>query len=159
MARVKCEVCGGYVITGKTNYTYENGFHKHKTCPRGKSDTSPEETKARNELTLAIKYTSVKYGKPLNWKLIGTQIQTLRDRGYSYEDQLYALKWVVEKDGAYWGYGRIEKFIDHALEHRRRHMEFVEKLEAQKKKEQQADNDKDAFRKMVQNSSKPDFLW
>jgi hypothetical protein len=159
MARVLCDVCGGYVITGKANYVYDNGIHRHKACPVKRQPTSPEENKARRDLTDAIQHSAVKYGKPLNWKLIGQQIQSLKDKGYNYADQLYALKWLVEKDGEYWGYGRLEKFIAHAMEHKRKHEEFLANQQRVKELQELQEIDKEEFRKKIQNASRPEFLW
>lgn len=137
MAMVECGLCGGRVNTTAKNYVYANELHQHRKCPSKAPKLSDQEVKDRKELTDSIKWLAVKYGKPLNWGLITAQIKRLLEQGYSHSDQLYALKWLVEKDGEFWGYGRLEKFIVHAMEHRKRLAEFEEKKLAEKIKVEQ----------------------
>jgi hypothetical protein len=149
MARAKCAVCGRNVDTSKGNCVINEGIVTHKRCPIDTALTTEEQNDLK-ELKDAIQWVAVKYQKPLNWVLIATQIKALRDKGYSYKDQLYALKYVVEMDKTYWGYARIEKFIIHAMEHKKKQMEYENK-----KKEQDAKVQKNNGLKVV---SKPTFL-
>lgn len=137
MARVKCQLCEKFVNTTANNYVFANGIHQHRKCPTNPK-LSEEEKRARKDLTDAIEWLAVKYGKPLNWGLITSQIKKLLEKGYSHEDQLFSLKWLVERDGEFWGYGRLEKFITHAMEHKKKLEEFEIKKQAksiQKKEE------------------------
>lgn len=126
--RVKCAICGRNVETSANNYVFANGLHQHKKCPKS-AKLSEEDKKDYKELTDAIKWVAVKDDKPLNWKLITSQIKRYKEMGYSYKDQLYTLKYVVERDGVFWGYGRIEKFFEHALNYRKKEEEMKKKLE------------------------------
>lgn len=188
MARVLCAMCGGYVITGKTNYVFENGIHRHKTCPVIKKrfkcqlcgkyvDSTKDNYIYENgvhkhikcppdkvmspeyrNLTDRIQDLAVEHGKPLTWHLIGRQIQSLKDKGYDYPDQLYALNWLVEKDGEYWGYGRVEKFVVHAMEYKRKNEEWNLKQQEKEKQKEQTEEDLEAYRKKILEASKPEFL-
>ncbi len=144
--RVKCDLCDANVNTTTNNYVYSNGIHQHKKCPK-KTTMSKEDKKDWDELRDAIKWACVKYDKPANWSLIGNQIRKYIEIGYSYSDQLYTMKYVVERDGTFWGYGRIEKFFTHALEHKRRQEEF----EVKKDHEEQA-------KPIKQIKSRPSYL-
>jgi len=128
--RVKCEICGNNVDTGAGNYIFANGIHQHKKCPH-KSKLSPEEIKDRKELTDAIQWVSIKWDASLNWPLITKQIKVLLEKGYNYQDQLYALKWLVNKDDKFWGYGRVEKFIEHAMHYKEQENKLKETQQKQ----------------------------
>lgn len=132
MSIVECTICGKGVKTTASNYIYANGIHQHKKCTK-KPTLSDEEISDYRDLRLAIEWAfnkkrfDNKYG--LNWTLVTNQIKHMREMGYSYKDQLYALKYLVELDGGYWGYGRVEKFITSAMEVKNREELFRKKNE------------------------------
>lgn len=130
MARVVCALCGKKVDTTKDNFVYANGIPQHKKCPSVSTTTEAEKNDLK-ALKKAIEWVCVKYDKPTNWSLISTQIKELKDLGYSYSDQLYGLKYLVDVDGEFYGYGRLKKFIAHAMEHKKKEEEY----EAKKKEE------------------------
>lgn len=138
MAIVKCAACGTGINTEKLNFVFTNDTFTHKNCPAKKPSVAVEELDDYNELRDAIEWAFVnkrlsdKYG--LSWTIVGNQIKKLRKEGYSYKDQLYAFKYIVEQDGGYWGYGRVGKFISRAMEHKKREEVWM-KEKAEKYKE------------------------
>lgn len=153
MAKVQCGICGGMVNATAKNYVFANGIHQHRKCPSKKDILSDEEKKDYRELTDAINWAFVKKNlsdkNGLNWPLITKQIKAMKDEGYSYKDQLYALKYVVERDGGYWGYGRIPKFIAAAKEHKQREEKFL----AQKNEMQPLENNTSCPIKITKSKS------
>lgn len=148
MARVVCALCGKKVDTTKDNYVFANDIHQHKHCPKS-SATTEEDKNDLKILKEAIQWACVRYDKPTNWVLISTQIKELKDMGYSYADQLYALKYLVDVDGEFFGYGRLKKFIAHAMEHRKKEEDYeAKKKEALKQEKPQ----------QLKVTSKPKFL-
>lgn len=160
MALVKCSLCDKNVNTTAKNYLFANGVHQHVKCPSS-NKLNDQDKAERRELTDAIQWLGVKHDKPLNWSLITKQIKSLLEKGYSYKTQLDALKWLVEKDGEFWGYGRLEKFMPHYEEHKKKLAEFEEKKrQVEKSREEQKTalnyNSKPSFFEMA--DEKPDFL-
>ncbi|MGE6227594.1 hypothetical protein [Paenibacillus chitinolyticus] len=156
MAIVKCGLCAGNVKTTAKNYVFANEIHQHKKCPKAPVLTE-QEIKDRKELTDAIQWASInknlnEVGKDgVNWALVSKQIKSLQEQGYSFTDQIYGFKWLVERDGGFWGYGRLEKFIAKALEQKRREDEFF----AKKASLEQSKDEKSMELKVV---SKPTFM-
>lgn len=135
MARVECAICGSLVNTTANNYVFANGLHQHVKCPAKKNVLDEEEKKLYRELTDCIKWAYVEHKlgdkTGLNWSLITSQIKKLKEAGYSYEDQIYALKWLVDRDGGYWGYGRLEKFIEEAIAFKKKEEKYLADKQAQ----------------------------
>ena len=93
--------------------------------------------KIYRELTNRIRYHEklhgsewVRQSKGLNFKKIANQIKELKDKGYSYEDQLYALNYIVEhSNNVFFGYTHVCNNIDWIMEKKRQHDKKVEQLE------------------------------
>ena len=67
-----------------------------------------------------------------------SQIKTLKDKGYSYEDQLYALEETVKAKEGFWGYSSVLNNIGWIISKRN------EKLKKQEQIKKIAKNDKAA---------------
>lgn len=133
MAKVECVVCGKNMLTSSKNAIFNSGVWSHKKCPSKQKKMSPEEAMVKRELTDRIQFLAIKHDKCLNWSLISNQIRQLYEEGYNYEEQLYALNYVYEKDGdEFWGYGRIRKFVEHARAHKKK----MDEYENRKRKEE-----------------------
>lgn len=115
---MKCELCGKRIVPTGKNFVIVNDKPCHKKCPKPKQRLSKEESEAYKKLTDNITYY-LKY-KPkgyvadtgLNFKKVINQIKQLKDRGYSYEDQIYVLDKVVEKQDGFYGYTSVVNNID-----------------------------------------------
>ncbi|WP_336786908.1 hypothetical protein [Paenibacillus sp. MMO-177] len=159
MALVKCGVCGSNVNTATKNYVFANEIHQHKKCPKAPV-LSEQETKDRKELTDAIQWASInrnlnEVGKDgVNWGLVSKQIKSLSDQGYSFADQLYGFKWLVDRDNGFWGYGRLEKFIAKAMEQKKREEDFF----AKKAESEQRTVETVEEKTELKITSKPTFL-
>lgn len=151
MARVRCELCGGYVYTDKGNHIQIDGKDYHRKCVESEQ-TSKADAEAYKRLKSAIYDLCIRHDRPINWGLIGKQIKDLLLEGFDYDDQLYALEWLYERDGEiFWGYGRVKKFIYHAIEHRKKQEELERKM-------QEAESTTEAKSQIRRPVSKPSFL-
>lgn len=129
MARVHCELCDGYVFTGKGNHIEVDSKHYHRKCIEGEK-MSGESAESYKLLRSTVRELCVRHDRPVNWGLIGKQIKDLLMEGFDYDDQLYALEWLYNRDGEiFWGYGRVKKFIYHALEHRKKEEEVDRRMQ------------------------------
>lgn len=131
MAIVKCEVCGKGMNTAKGNSVFNNGVWTHKKCPV-KTTLNDIEKCHWNNLRDRINELCVQYDRPANWTLITAQIKRYKEMGYTYQDQLYTLNYIVEKDGTFWGYGRVEKFFSHAMTYRQKYENFIQSKKVQR---------------------------
>lgn len=132
MPCVKCSVCGGAIKMKGKNHKTVDGEERHIRCPAPKF--SDEEKALLPEFKKTITNALVDYGsqeareRGLNWKYIFFQVSKFRKEGYSLSDQLYCFNKCIERDKAFWGYGRIAKFIAQDTESHRRILEAT-KLE------------------------------
>jgi hypothetical protein len=165
LALVECSLCQKQVNSTAKNYIFANGIHQHKKCPKAPVLSEQEKTD-KDELYKAIEWAFVHKplgDKGLNWVLISKQVKDLKDKGHSYQDQLFAFKWLVDKDGGYWGYGRVEKFIAQAMENKRRREEFEQSKAEQllvpnESKLEPSTGEQSRLRDVASKSSKPSFL-
>jgi hypothetical protein len=123
VAIVECALCGRKVNTTKDNYVFANGIHQHKHCPATSTILSDGEKRDYKSLTDAIQWINMKDNLPLNWSLIASQIKRMKEIGYSYSEQLYALKYCVSMS-KYWGYGGVEKYMPHAMAQKKKEEDY-----------------------------------
>ena len=96
--------------------------------------------KSYRELTNRIRYHEklhgsewVRQSKGLNFKKIANQIKELKDKGYSYQDQLYALDYLVGySNDTFYGYTHVCNNIDWIMEKKRQHDKKVEQIQNKK---------------------------
>lgn len=113
-----CTLCGKKVMPTGKNFIMVDGKPYHKKCPTPKQRLSKEESEMYKKLINGIAYY-LKF-KPkgyvvdtgLNFKKVINQIKQLKDRGYSYEDQIYTLDKVVEMHDGFYGYTSVVNNID-----------------------------------------------
>lgn len=117
MGYVKCNICGGNMIAkeGK-NSVYKNDILQHRICPQKK--IGAENTELYKKIKDSIVEALIQYGSPeaksrgLNWMFINSQINGLISRGFSYDDILYSFEMCIQRDKVFWGFGRVNKFIE-----------------------------------------------
>lgn len=168
MALVKCVLCGSNVNTTTKNYVFANEIHQHLKCPKSPV-LDEQEKKDFKELTDAVDW-AIKHKKHpradwdserISWQAITRKIKKLKSEGYSYSDQLYALKHIVEEDGGFWGYGRIESQIQFAIRHREKMAEHETRrveYEAKKSEVEQSVAEIVETRVELKVTSKPTFM-
>lgn len=108
-----CAICGRKIVRTGSNWLIKDGMVIHKKCPINKNTLSDEDKKARRELLDKISYYIET--KPsdwiaetgLNFQKIAKQIKQLKYDGYTYQEQLWALNRIVDKDGVFYGYTRV----------------------------------------------------
>ena len=113
-----CPICGKKVLRTGSNWAVNDGVLIHKKCPKVTSTLSKEESRDRKMLLdeianlLAFKPRGYVADTGLNWMKVNRQIKQLKDKGYSYADQLYALGQVVILQDGFWGYTAVVNNID-----------------------------------------------
>ena len=138
MAKVECVVCGKGLQTTAKNSVFNSGVWSHKRCPSREKKMTPEEIKAKRDLTDRIQLLAIKHDRSLNWFMITGQIKKLLEEGYSYDEQLYALNYVYDKDDSeFWGYGRVAKFVEHARAHKKKMEEYENRKQITEAKEEE----------------------
>ena len=113
---MNCPLCGRRVVAGRGNSTIVDGKLCHKVCPTTKSQKpklSKEESADRKLLldTVAEYLVTCPRGyvkeSGLNFTKVSVQVGKLKNDGYSYKDQLYALHEVVKMQNGFWGYTSV----------------------------------------------------
>lgn len=100
---------------GGNNVVKNNSF-QHKKCPKKK--IVGEDLSKYKQIKDAIVEAMIEYGSPeakargLNWYFINSQINGLINKGFSYEDILYSFEMCIKRDKIFWGFGRVNKFIE-----------------------------------------------
>ena len=140
---MKCEICGRKINPSKNNFILIDGNKAvHRRCPR--EPLSKEESEKYKQLMDRITYhlnvnpRGYVCETGLNFKKVAIQIKTLKDKGYSYEDQLYALEETVKAKEGFWGYSSVLNNIGWIISKRN------EKLKKQEQIKKIAKNDKAA---------------
>lgn len=115
---VKCAMCGNNmnIREGSKNVMFIDDKPCHKKCPKPKM--SEQDAHDYNLLREKIKFyintkpnpKNVKMG--YNWTNIAMKIKQLKDKGYSYDDMLYALNETVKLQGCFFGFGAVVNNIE-----------------------------------------------
>ena len=145
----KCAICGKNILLSRSNWKVVtiDGETKyvHKRCPKRKAKiTDPQElhdykaliAEINNQLKTNPKGNIETSG--LNFKKVIRQIKELKDAGYSYSAQLYALKEVVHKQGGFYGYTAVCNNIAIVMGERERREKALQSI-----KEYQAEQEYD----------------
>lgn len=134
-----CPICGKKIIRSGSNWVLNGDTLVHKKCPK---DTKPKLTKEESQDLLSLK-NRISYWletKPkgyvaetgLNFMRVGKQIKSLKDQGYSYKDQLYALDEIVKKQGGFYGYTAVVNSISGTMAKKNERDRALEKSKASK---------------------------
>lgn len=139
---MNCPLCGKRVVAGRGNSTIVDGVLVHKRCPNSnKNKTQEPDMKDKKELIEAIKVHLALRPKGyvvetgLNFMKVFGQIRQLKDKGYSYKEQLYALDKVVEKQGGFYGYTSVVNNIDVIIIRKREQDRIKKEIETKKSKD------------------------
>lgn len=116
---MKCALCGRTVKPNCKNAVIIDGKVCHKVCPtKNTRKLSDKENEEYHQLLDAIHWQLRNNPKGyivtsgMNFKKVTNQIKKLKDNGYSYKDQLYALKKTVERQNGFYGYTSVVNSID-----------------------------------------------
>ena len=132
-----CSVCGREIKMSCKNWKLVDGKPRHIKCPTGKPRLSVDDSKKYRQLMDRITYhlniNPRGYIKDtgLNFKKVANQVKDLKSRGYSYDDQLYALDECVKVKNGFWGYSSVVNNISWIIDRRNQ-------IEAKKKKAKQS---------------------
>lgn len=132
-----CPLCGKRVVPSGKNAVIVDGQVCHRKCPNSKPvKTDPWKKALIEEVYNKFNNNAKGYIATTgfnHYKLLG-QIKKLHELGYSYQDQLYALRKVVESQDGFYGYTSVVNQISRIIAHKRKREEV---LESTKKKQQQ----------------------
>lgn len=106
---MKCILCGRKIRSNGNNYKELPEGYVHIKCP-----TKPlvkEVNKPYRDLMQRIEYHMINNARgylaentKINYQKLYGQIRRLKDKGYDYREQLYALDKTVEEMNGFWGY-------------------------------------------------------
>ena len=84
-----------------------------------------------NRITYHLNVNPAGYVKDtgLNFRKVANQIKQLKDKGYSYEDQLYALDECVKAKDGFWGYTSVCNNISWIIDKRNKLQEKQKRAE------------------------------
>lgn len=135
-----CPLCGKRIRTDKTNMIIVDGQVVHKKCPTGKPEPklSTEEYKEWQELLDAIARELALHAKGyvvnsgLSWEKVGRQIKALKEKGYTYKDQFFALGETVKKQDGFYGYTAVVNNIDAIMIKKKEQERIKQEIKAKK---------------------------
>lgn len=140
-----CPLCGKRIVASRGNCTIIDGQMVHKRCPIDKPKISKEDSENFKKLTDKVSYYLVHCPRGyvvdtgLNFRKVIGQIRTLKDKGYSYKDQLYALDKIVEMQDGFWGYTSVVNKIDFVIGKKREKDKIIENYKNTKVQEKPLD--------------------
>ena len=122
---MKCAKCGKQIRMSGKNYKYideDKTIAVHIHCPKTKTSSNwSDEEKADRKLLLDEVNNQLAFNAKgyvatsgINWFGLNNQIKNLLEQGFSFKDQLYALKEVVNLQDGFYGYGAVVNNI-HAI--------------------------------------------
>ena len=139
---MNCSICGREIKMNCNNWKIVDGKTRHIKCPSSANRLKKEEGEKYKELMNRITYhlnvNPAGYVKDtgLNFRKVANQIKQLKDKGYSYEDQLYALDECVKAKDGFWGYTSVCNNISWIIDKRN-------KLYEKQKRAEQANESKE----------------
>lgn len=136
---MKCVLCGKRVNPTKSNFILLDGNKPaHKKCPSAhKSKLDPDRKILIDEVYNQFNTNAKGYiaDSGFNHYKLLNQIKTLYEYGYSYQEQLYALKKVVEKQNGFYGYTSVVNQISRIIAQKRKRDELLESAQYSKHQE------------------------
>ncbi len=131
-----CEKCGKKIFLDKSNWKImDQGGYVHNKCPASKNTLlTVEEQLSYRDLMDRIKYHQINNPKGyiletgVNYKYAAQRIKGLKDDGYSYEDQLYALDKIVEIQNGFLGFGSVVNNIVRLVAERDKQQDQLSKI-------------------------------
>lgn len=137
---MKCYLCGRRINENSNNWILKDGHAIHKHCPNEKPKLSKEESEKYKQLLDRIRYhlnmnpAGYVVNTGLNFKKVVMQIKQLKEKGYSYDDQLYALDEIVKTKDGFYGYTSVVNNITWIID--KKHKIEVKKQKIENNKDQ-----------------------
>ena len=135
---MNCPICGKRIVKRNGEYanakTNKDGIWVHKKCPQPKKITDPAEKEAyrllRENIVNYVAFHAQGFiaERGINWMNVNVMIKKLKDDGFSYEDQSFALDEVVKMQKGFWGYGAVKNNIEAIILKRDKKAEVQEKV-------------------------------
>lgn len=139
----KCVLCGRTIRTDGKNYKETPQGLVHIKCP-----TYPLASDGKDYFKLMdrIEYHMINNARgflaentKINYNKLYGQIRRLKDKGYSYEEQLYALDKTVEEMNGFWGYKCVCDRADVIIGRKRKKDKVIEECNQHKVAQQPFD--------------------
>lgn len=130
-----CPLCGKIVKPTQKNATIIDGVICHKKCPEArKKPVDPNKKLLIDEIYHQFETNAKGYilNTGFNHYKLLNQIKVLCERGYSYQDQLYALKKVVESQDGFYGYTSVVNQISRIIVQKRKRDELLSNIQKTK---------------------------
>ena len=132
-----CAKCGRRVIVSASNCDKNmDGEYVHVKCPSEKKPNKDlMDQSLYRQLMDRVKYHQINNASGyvltsgVNYKAVANKVKALKNEGYSYEDQLYALDEVVELQNGFCGYGAVVNNIIRIIANRDKKQEQIGKIE------------------------------
>lgn len=130
-----CPLCGRKVEPNKGNATIINSYVCHKKCPTDSNKLSEYEKEKYDLLKKKISYyaSTCPRGhiseKPMNFKYAMIIVSKMKERGFTYDDIIYALDKVVELQNGFWGMGAVDNRIEVVIDKRNKLQEKQKRAE------------------------------
>lgn len=140
MSVAKCIKCGKNVNLEKKNCRETmHGEYAHVKCPGDNkpvlNDNDKEQyRKLTDRIDYHMKNNSNEFLKKngTNWRIMTSKIAKLKDDGYSYEDQIYALDETVKRQGGFGGYGHVVNTIVMIIGERDKYNKITSEIKIEK---------------------------
>ena len=143
---MKCAKCGKQIRTSGKNYKFidkEKTIAVHIHCPKTKTKNNwSDEEKADRKLLLDEVNNQLAFNAKgyvatsgLNWFGLNNQIKNLLEQGFTFKDQLYALKEVVKLQDGFYGYGAVVNNIHAIMLRKQKKDNELAKLQSQSVKQ------------------------
>lgn len=139
-----CPLCGKRIIQRKgewANASLVDGVLTHKKCPKPHKELPPDEAKALKTLQERIEYHLFHNAKGyilesgMSWQRVNWIIKELKDKGYSYEDQLIALDETIKLQKGFYGYGAVRNNIDKIIYRKQKKEEVMKNSKEKENRE------------------------
>lgn len=138
-----CPKCKRKIVISQRsqNYILVGGYYEHKKCPNPPTESElseKEDLKAlRKRISYHISVNPSEAGRKFSFTYISKMIKELKDDGYSYKDQLYALDETVKMyDNKFWGYGAVKNNIYGIMAKKEKAEKLRKEFEAQQKQKE-----------------------
>lgn len=163
---VKCPACQKIMHINSTskNLIVEGGIARHKKCKTVGDEHLLLLKDAILHAFAECPANEEVSRRGLFWIGIMGQIRGFIEKGFTYEEQLYSFNLCIKRDKVYYGYGRLNRFIDSDILQLRKYNEAVankaEKIEEKRDlKKMESILDEQCVPIRVYNQGRSTFAW
>ena len=131
-----CPICNKGIRRVGSNWLVKDNVLVHKKCPKTKltKEESQDLQKLKDKISywLATRPKGYVVDTGLNFTKVSMQIKKLKDQGYSYKDQLYALDMVVKQQDGFYGYTAVVNNIVGIIAKKQEHDKVLQQAKTSK---------------------------